>query len=173
MRSRPRAHRHTDIRRGEGGGVVDAIADHESWLELLLDRDRRDLVGRVAIRKDRIDIERGSDRLRSLRAVARKHDDPRNAGGSQALDGARRLSAQLIGKQDRARRRPVHDDENGESRPKRGLAKDAPRPGICRRGAEHIATPPGVLIEIKAARGPSRVCASRSARRARWGAANP
>ena len=34
-------------------------------------------------------------------------------------------------------------------------------------------TPPGVLIEIKAARGPSRVCASRSARRARCGAANP
>ena len=34
-------------------------------------------------------------------------------------------------------------------------------------------TPPGVRIEIKAARGPSRVCASRSARRARCGAANP
>ena len=34
-------------------------------------------------------------------------------------------------------------------------------------------TPPGVRIEVKAARGPSRVCASRSARRARCGAANP
>ena len=43
--------------------------------------------------------------------------------------------AQLVGKQDRARRRPVHDDEDGESRPKRGLAKDAPRPGIRRRAS--------------------------------------
>ena len=78
-----RAHGDADMSRRERRRVVDAVADHQGRAQRLLDRDRRDLVGRIALGQHGIKVEGGADRLRRLRPVAGDHDDPRHPQGAQ------------------------------------------------------------------------------------------
>ena len=132
------AHGYAHIGGREGRRVIDAVADHQRRLEPPLHCNRRDLVGRVAIGKHGVQIEGGADRFRRFRPIAGQHHDPRDSGRPQALDRSRRVTAQLIRKQNRPRRRGFDGDENGERRAERGLPQDPPRPGIRERRLEHI-----------------------------------
>ena len=119
-----RAHRDPHVRRGQRGGVVDAVADHGGWMQPLLDAHGLDLIGGNALAQHGVEIEGGADRLRGACPISRHHHDPDDARLAQHTDGPRRVGAQFVGEQQRADRPPFQGDKNDERR--------APRRAPCR-----------------------------------------
>jgi hypothetical protein len=85
-----------------GRRIIDAVTDHHRGILPLLRSYRVHFVGRLAIGKHRIEIERRSDRLGGVRTIAGNHDNVRHTGRSQRLDGSWCIAAKLVGKQDGA-----------------------------------------------------------------------
>ena len=69
-----RGERHPDAGGGEGGGVVDAVADHDGAGRGRLRPDRGELVGGVAVGEHRVDADDAADRLGDVRPVAGDED---------------------------------------------------------------------------------------------------
>ena len=93
-----RAHRDTDVRRGQGRGVVDAVSHHRhdvavspqpgDDVELVLGQQRR---------ADLVDSDFGGHGLRHDRAVAGEHDDPGDPGRVQCRHHVCGVGAHLVG----------------------------------------------------------------------------
>ena len=89
-------HGHTDVRRGEGRGVVDAVANHQGRSEAAFPDNGVNLVRWDTLREHCIKIESGADRFGRFRTVACHHDNSRDASSPQSLNRSRRLATQLV-----------------------------------------------------------------------------
>ena len=102
-----RAHRDTDRGRGQRGGVVDSVADHDGHRAFAFGAHRGDLVGRALLGVDLVEPEHGGDLAGRLGAVAGQHDQPVQPGGAQPPHGAGCVAAQRVSQQHRADRLAV------------------------------------------------------------------
>ena len=74
-------------------------------------------VGRNAVGEHRVEIKGRADRFGRLGAIARHHDNFRDAGPPQSLNRPRRFATQFIGKQQHCDDTAVHSHEHRQSRP--------------------------------------------------------
>ena len=111
-----RAEGDPDVGRRQRRRIVDAVADHDGWMEPLLGAHRVDLVGGNAFGEHAVEIERGADRLRGGGAVAGDHQDAGDAGLAQQADRPRRVGAEFVGQQQCADRPSVDRDEYDQGR---------------------------------------------------------
>ena len=81
------------------GRIIDAVTDHDCGVSALLRRHGVDLVGRLAVGKNSVEIERRPDRLGGVGAISGHHHNPRHAGCSKRLHSVRRFAAEFVGKQ--------------------------------------------------------------------------
>ena len=93
----PRAERYSHVSACQRRGIVYAVADHNGRIKPLLRAHCVDLVGRNAIGKHGIKIERRADGLRGGGAVARHHDDASNTSIAQHANGMGGFRPQFIG----------------------------------------------------------------------------
>ena len=112
-----RAHGHADIRRRESRRVIDAVANHQSRGEPPFRDDSVDLVGRNAVGEHRVEIEGRADRFGRFGAIARHHDNFRDAGPPQSLNRPRRFATQFVGEQQHCDDTTVHGHEHRQRRP--------------------------------------------------------
>ena len=75
-----------DVGARQGGRVVDAVADHDedAFRVAPLADHGIDLVGRGALREDRVDADGGRHQVGHAVVVAGDHDDPSHAHAPQA-----------------------------------------------------------------------------------------
>ena len=112
-----RAERDPDVGRCQCRRIVDAVANHDGWMQPLLGAHRVDLVGGNAFGEHAIEVERGADRLGGGGAVAGDHQDAGDAGLAQQADRPRRVGAEFVGQQQCADRSPFDRDEYDQGRP--------------------------------------------------------
>ncbi len=70
-----RSHRNADVRQGQCGRVVDAVADHDNRSAAPLQAHRVQFLGRSPLGKHDVHADDRPDCLRDLSAVAGDHDD--------------------------------------------------------------------------------------------------
>ncbi len=87
------AHRHADVRDGEGRRVVDAVADHHHGAQRVghLLANRLHLVRRGPLGQDAVHADRRADHLRDGGMIASHHHDPADPGARGAT-GSRAAS---------------------------------------------------------------------------------
>ena len=105
-------HRNANVGRRKRGCIVDSVANHERWMQPLLNCDCFDFIGWHTIGQYSIEIERCTDRLCRIPAVASNHHDARNAGSPQRLYSPGRLTPQLVGQQNCAYRALIDRDKD-------------------------------------------------------------
>ena len=69
----------------------------QAWANLLKGIFKVVAVGRLAVRKNGIEIECRSDGFGRIRAIAGHHDNARHPGRSQRLDRVRCVAPQFVG----------------------------------------------------------------------------
>ena len=72
--------------------IVDAVTDHQGWVQALLGRHCIDLIGRFSVRKHSIKIECGPNGFCGIGSVTGQHHDPRHSGCPKSLNGTRCLT---------------------------------------------------------------------------------
>ena len=106
-----RAHRDADIGSGQGGGVVDAVADHRDRALRTELCDRSGLVLRAQFGADVLDPRLGGEGAGGASVVAGEHRDP-DALRGEGTDDLGDLRAQLVADADRGDRLAVAVDDH-------------------------------------------------------------
>ena len=81
------------------GRIIDAVTDHQGWVQALLGRHCVDLIGRLSVCKHSIKIECCPNGLCGIHSVTSQHHDPRHSGRPKSLNGTRCLTPKLVGEQ--------------------------------------------------------------------------
>lgn len=102
-------------RRREGGGVVDAVADHDGDGVSTLVAYGGDLAGRAEFGEHAVEAEQRGDLVGGCGPVAGEHEEPLDAGRTQMAKGAWGVVAQRVAQQDRTGELSV-DGEPGHGR---------------------------------------------------------
>lgn len=103
-------HGHADVRGGQGGRVVDAVADHDHPALALQVADQAQFVFRQQLRVD-LQPEGPGDRLPGPGVVPGQHDG-RDAQRAQVLDGGLRVGARFVPQGDQAPDGAVHEEHH-------------------------------------------------------------
>ncbi len=107
------AHRHADVGDGEGGGVVDAVADHGDAAVLFQGFDALGFLFGQDSGLDFVDAEFGGDVHGDTVVVAGEHDDLGDAELPEFGDGRAGIGAEGVGDADGAAELAVVGDEDG------------------------------------------------------------
>ncbi len=135
----PRAERDPDVRRGQGGGVVQAVADHRDPTPRLQLVDPRGLPVGEDARDDPIgrEPERRADGRGRRRVVSREEDDvPAGAAELIQADDLAGVGLDRVGQADHPGRSPVGRDEQDGPRlrlPRAGGFRERPDVDPCVR----------------------------------------
>ena len=109
-----RAHRHPDIRRGQGGCIVDTVADHRHRVSLTLELgDSVELVLGQHAGPDLVDSGLRGDRLGHQLHVTGEHDDLLHARLVQPRDHLERVRTDCVRHRDDARDTGIHRNGHG------------------------------------------------------------
>ena len=87
----PGTHGDANVRRGKRRSIIDPITNHERWMQSLLDCDSFNLVGWCPVGENGIKVERCTDCLCRVSAVAGDHHNARDAGQAERLHSPWRL----------------------------------------------------------------------------------
>ena len=118
-----RSHGNANVRLGQCGSVVDAVADHEGWMHPLFGRYRVHLVGRHAIGEHRINVERGADGLCGIEPIAGDHHDTCGTGGAKCLHGAGGFAPELVAEKEGTDGPALDGDEDAKGGSPGGAAQ--------------------------------------------------
>ena len=113
MRWRRAPHRNTNVGSSEGGGVVDAVADHDGHAVCDGVAHRFDLLFGGPLGEHPVDPERSTHRLCDPRVVAGEHRDGLEAFPAQCPNGERAVRPDLIFEHQTGQHIAVSRDEDG------------------------------------------------------------
>ena len=119
---------HPDPGGREGGGVVDAVPDHDGARGGGLVADGRELVGGVAVGEHGVDTDDPAHRLGDVGTVAGEQDGPPDPDLAQGRDHPGRIRPDRVLEQERPGRCAVHGDEDREAPVERGPAAHLTQP---------------------------------------------
>src|ERR1019366_3040251 len=90
------AHRHTGVRRGQSGSVIDAVAYHDGYSQLLLGLHHLNFLRRRSLGENLVDPQNAAYQFSHVRVIASEEGDSIEAGPSKRSQGQRRVAPDRV-----------------------------------------------------------------------------